>query len=146
MTDAFGQSVAIDDTGILVGSSHGGGAGYLFVHGGGSTALAQTLPAAKGGNTFGVTVALSGGRAVVATRPFELRNQQASTLPTLFSDYSQPEDGAAFKLVTRFTEKNAQAGTGGNLGAALALSGDRLVAGGSLENGGRGEAFAFAVP
>jgi hypothetical protein len=162
--DHFGTSVAISGDTIVVGaneedsnqttitngntasadnSASGAGAAYVFVRSGSSWSPQAYLkaPNAETGDSFGVSVAISGDTIVVGAR---LENSNQTTITngsTASTDNSASSAGAAYVFVRSGSSwsqqaylKAANAETSDNFGDSVAISGDTIVVGASAED------------
>ncbi len=136
--DFFGTSVALDGrTGVVgaAGVNSNAGAAYIFVQGGREWTQQATLNAGgrKPGDTFGTSVALSGGTALIG------------------AGFAQHDAGAAYVFTRLGSHCMQQArlaaydGAAGDwFGRAVALSGDTALVGAWYANDDFGAAYAFA--
>jgi FG-GAP repeat protein len=148
-TDLFGQSVAISDDTVVVGSAEwawgtpppGPGAAYVFVKPvGGWTGMIQTakLTALDGlpYNDFGVSVAISGDSIVVG----DIIGTQLGTGAAYV--FIKPAGGwTDMNQTTKLTASDGAANDA--FGASVAVNGDTALVGAFAVNGVQGAAYVF---
>jgi nucleoside-specific outer membrane channel protein Tsx len=142
--DEFGRSVAVSGGTVLIGADGSNlfeGAAYVFVQSGTSWSQQAELTASDGagGDQFGVSVAVSGGTAVIG-----------ANLHTVGMNGNQ---GAAYAFAQSGTDWSEQAELTASEGAAsdffgssVAVSGGTAVIGSFGSNSLQGAAYAFVSP
>jgi hypothetical protein len=142
---AFGSSVALSGDTLVIGASNGGnnlnGVAYVFTRTG-SIWTQQGAPIAPSDpsplDTFGLSVALSGDKLVVAAA----NNVTAGAYLFQRGGNTWTQQGARFAISNGVIN-------GGHLvepGYLVALSADTAVVGAYAENAAQGEAFVWASP
>jgi len=149
--DRFGYSVALSGDTALVGASgdeSGQGSAYVFVEPGGgwttTSAYTAKLTASDGatGDSFGISVALSGDTALVGAYGDNISISDEG------SAYVFVEPGGGWASGTETAKLTASDGdTGDRLGWSVALSGDTALVGAYFNNVGfntdQGSAYVF---
>lgn len=150
--DEYGVSVDIDGDYAIVGSNQKNasgqsvGAAYiLFRDKNGPNAWGQlaklNAPDLLPGDNFGASVAISGGVAAVGS---PLDDDQIGNEGSVLIFYQNPTNPSEWNFLKKVTVLDTDAGD--NLGASVALDGDRLIAGANLDDekgSNAGAAYVF---
>jgi hypothetical protein len=135
--DFFGFSVALSGSTAVVGApgrNSQTGAAYVFVDSGGTWSQQATLTASQraAGDSFGVSVAVSGSTAVVGASG---KNSQTGAA------YVFVRSGTAWSQQATLAASDAAAGD--TFGVSVAVSGSTAVVGASGKNSQSGTAYVF---
>lgn len=129
--DGFGSSVAISGTTVVVGSPYATigsnteqGAAYVFVNSGGGWTQTAKFYASDGAayETFGSSVAIAGSTAVAGAPGASINSNNDQGAAYVFSN-----SGSAWSQAAKLTASNGTHGD--NLGHAVAISGNTVIAG-----------------
>ncbi|MBX3196622.1 MAG: hypothetical protein KF894_00595 [Labilithrix sp.] len=136
--DFLGGSVALSGDTAVVGANGKDsyrGAAYVFVRSGGTWSEQQKLTASAPNvyDHFGGSVALSGDTAIVGARGTEAQG----------AAYVFVRSGGEWSQHSKETDRNP--GLGDQFGAAVAVSGDTVVASAPLKTNGQGAVFVLLL-